>query len=441
MRLASRPTVALCLSAALAAPLRAAWGQEPASAADSLRLGMLQQQATQVDPRQHQFGLLAKQTDLRLHNLSAERLPSFSTEGVAQYQSETIDASSVFGNAGIPTPNKDSYDSRLKIEQSIFDPTINARKKVETASLAQSEAGVRTSLHPLRQEVNDAFFSGALLAEQRRIIAVTITDLEKQLEEARIRVKEGAALPSDTGQIQATLLLRRQDEVEVEAKRKAAVIKLTVLVQQPVSTSSPFVLPDLTAQTAQAQQGLDSLRARPEFTQYARSRDLLARQSDALSADRQPKISLFGQAGFGRPGLNPISDTFHGYYLGGIQVKWAPWNWGSTGRERQALETQARIVATEEAAFKSRLSRQIQDDLADIERLDTAQALDDQIVSLREAVAAETGIRFHEGVVTASEYVDRSTDVLQARLARATHRVEQVEARARLLTTLGLEIQ
>ncbi|MGE5231623.1 MAG: TolC family protein, partial [Deltaproteobacteria bacterium] len=305
----------------------------------------------------------------------------------------------------------------------------------------QSEAGVRTSLHTLRQEVNDAFFSGALLAEQQRIIEVTITDLEQRLEEARVRVKEGAALPSDTGQIQATLLLRRQDEAQVEARRRAAVAKLAELVQQPVSTSSAFVLPDLTAETAQAEQGLDSLRARPEFAQYARSRDLLASEADALGADRLPKVSLFGQAGIGRPGLNPIRNDIHGYYLGGIEVTWAPWNWGSTGRERQALETQARIVATEEAAFRNRLSRQIQDDLADIARLDTAQALDDRIVSLREGVAAETGIRFHEGVVTASEYVDRSTDVLEARLARATHRVEQIEARARLLTTLGLEIQ
>ena len=43
-------------------------------------------------------------------------------------------------------------------------------------------------------------------------------------------------------------------------------------------------------------------------------------------------------------------------------------------RAAGCLETQARIVATEEQAFKSRLSRQIPDDLADIERLDTAQA-------------------------------------------------------------------
>jgi outer membrane protein TolC len=50
-------------------------------------------------------------------------------------------------------------------------------------------------------------------------------------------------------------------------------------------------------------------------------------------------------------------------------------------------------------------------------------------------------VRFSEGVVTASEYLDRTTELLGAQLDRARHRVELAQARARLLTTLGLEVQ
>jgi phage terminase Nu1 subunit (DNA packaging protein) len=42
--------------------------------------------------------------------------------------------------------------------------------------------------------------------------------------------------------------------------------------------------------------------------------------------------------------------------------------------------------------------------------------------------------------VTAAEYVDRQTDVLEARIARARHRVERAQAQARFLTTIGLEV-
>ncbi|HKT60129.1 MAG TPA: TolC family protein [Gemmatimonadales bacterium] len=435
-----RVGVAACLIAVGITPAKAQ--QTLGSAADSLRLSALHQEAIAKDPRQRQFELLAKQTGLRLRNLSAERLPSISAQAQAQYQSEVFTAPSQPGGGTVfPSPSKDSYDGHVSVEQAIVDPTIGVRQQVERAQLAESEAEVRTALFDLRREVNDAFFSAALLAERRRLIGATIADLEKQLEEARVRVREGAALPSDTAAIQATLLERQQDDAEVDADRQAALVRLTELVKRPVSGADPFALPDLTAATTQARQGLDSLRIRPEYEQFARTREVLARQQQQVSADQKPRLSAFGEAGYGRPGLNPVSESFDSYYLAGVKVRWAPWNWGSSSREREALAIQREIVASEEAAFTSRLTRDVQNDLADIDRLDAALALDDQIVSLRERVDAETAARFREGVVTASEYVDRSTDVLEARLARATHRVEQVQARARFLTSLGLEIQ
>jgi outer membrane protein TolC len=50
-------------------------------------------------------------------------------------------------------------------------------------------------------------------------------------------------------------------------------------------------------------------------------------------------------------------------------------------------------------------------------------------------------VRLGEGVITASEYLDRHTEWLTAQFDRARHRVELAQARARVLTTLGLEVQ
>ena len=54
-------------------------------------------------------------------------------------------------------------------------------------------------------------------------------------------------------------------------------------------------------------------------------------------------------------------------------------------------------------------------------------------------VGAETAI--NDAIVTASEYLDRSTEVLGARFTQASHRVELAQASARFLTTLGLEVR
>ena len=432
------PSIAILLAVTI---LPVAAQQTAATASDSLRLGALHREAVARDPRQQQFSLLASRSALRLRNLSAERLPSISAEARAYYQSDVFEAPHLPGGVSFPSPSRDTYDTRISVEQPILDPGIGPRKQLERASLAESEARVRATLFGLRQEVNEAFFMAALLAEREAIIAATIQDLETRLKEARARVREGAALPSDTAAIQATLLERRQDQSELASNRRAALIRLTELVRRPVSATDLTILPDLSAETAEARRGLADLRIRPEYEEFIRARERLARQEDVVSADVRPRLSAFGRVGYGRPGINPISDHFDAYYVAGLELKWAPWNWGSTGRDRAALGLEREIVATEEAAFTSSLTRSIQTDLATVDRLDSTLVLDDQIVTLRERVQRETGLRFQEGVVTASEYLDRSTDVLKARLARATHRVEQVQARARFLTTLGLEIR
>jgi outer membrane protein TolC len=337
--------------------------------------------------------------------------------------------------------SKDTYDARLSVEQPILDLTVGPRRGVERARLAESEAEVRSALYRLRREVNDAFFSAALLDERGRLIEATLADLEGRLQEARVRVREGAALPGDTAAIRATLLERRQDQDRVEADRRAALTRLSELIGQPVPDPAPLALPDLAAPAAEARDHVAGLRVHPEYDRLARTRERLTRQEAVVAAGQRPRVSAFGRAGYGRPGLNPVLDQFDSYYVFGLQVRWAPWTWGSTGREREALALQREIVASEEAAFAGSLARAVQGDLADMDRLERALALDQEIVALRERVEREARLRFTEGVMTATEYLDRSTDALEARLARSAHRVEQVQARARLLNTLGVEIR
>jgi outer membrane protein TolC len=135
-----------------------------------------------------------------------------------------------------------------------------------------------------------------------------------------------------------------------------------------------------------------------------------------------------------------LSSDFQTYWLGGVQVHWTPWTWGTTSRDREINELQREIVSTNEEAFRRSLERGVQQSIATIARLDSALALDDQVVRLRETIDAETRAKLREGVVTAADYVDKSTDLLTARLIRIQHRVELAQARTAFLTTLGVEV-
>jgi outer membrane protein TolC len=289
--------------------------------------------------------------------------------------------------------------------------------------------------------VNDAFFTALLLQERESQTILAIAGLDARLREMAIRLRDGAALPGDTAAIAATVLQRRQDLAQSRADRRAALARLTELVHAQISDSVALALPDLAPAVARAQAAPPSeTRARPEFAQFEATRARLASQEAVESAQDRPKVSAFGRVGYGRPGLDQLASGFQPYFLGGLQFEWKPSTWGTTTRERQVLELERQITTTNERTFADQLSRGVQPFLAAMTRLDTAIALDDRIVALRAEIERETAAKLREGVVTASEYVDRNTDLLSARLASAQHRVELAQARAGYLTTLGLEI-
>ena len=407
---------------------------------DSLRLSTLRTAALNQDPRAAQLELLAAQSALRLDNINATLRPTLSIGGQGQYQSDVASIPINLPGVTLPKPPHDTYDAHLEALQPILDPTLSARRNVERAQTAESQARVRTALYSITESVNTAFFTALRSQAQAAELETTLIDVEAQLRVADERVKAGTALHSEANLLRAELLKRRQAIAEQNAGRRAAIGVLSDLTGKHIDPLTPLSAPDLTNAITVVNDS-SSVRNRPEYQQFQRSLDVLQHAEEASKAQERPRVSAFGRAGYGKPGLNALRDQFETYWLAGIQFQWNPFNWGSTGRDRQVTEIQKSIVSTEEKAFTASLRRGVEEDIASIERLDSALVQDDQIIALREDILAETRARYSEAVITSADYIDRQTDVLAARLSRASHRVELAQARAHLLTTLGIEVR
>ena len=408
-----------------------------AQRADTLTLGEVLRASRREDPRAAQLALERVRSALRLERIGADRLPTLRVSGQAQYQSEvtSIGDEAPAAPFPFPTPSRDTYDARLDLRQPILDLTIASRRAAELGGHAEAEAQIEATLYALRAEAIEAFFAAALAASRAEAIEATLRELEASRLVAAARVREGTALRSEEATIRAELLRRRQDADEARAERAAALSIVTALTG--IETDSGSVIHVTDASHAP----LPDSVSRPELTLYARRQDRLQLQERALASSDLPRLTAFGRAGYGRPGLDLLGDEFGGWWLGGVQLEWSPRLWGSEGRERELLRIEREIVATEAAAFRASVRRAAARDAAAIARLTDALTLDEEIVGLRESVERETRLRFEEGVVTSAELVDRSSDVLAARIARATHRLELARARARYRNLMGLEVE
>ena len=402
-------------------------------------LDALQDSAAANNPRARQLALLSRQSELRRRNIAGELLPAITLESQTQYQSDVARVPV----PGAPTPPHDTYDARIILHQRLFDPSHGPRRAVERAQLAQSRAAVASTLYATRARVNDAYFGVLRAQAQSEELRAGLSAIEAQTAVAAARVREGAALPSEEMTLRAESLRRRQLLAEVEITRDAALATLASVTGVGLGTAVRLAVPDLTAALPPARDIAAGarLRDRPEYEQFASARALLREQERARAAQDLPRAFAFGRAGYGQPGLNPLNDSFDSYWLAGLQVQWAPWTWAAGRRDREVLAAQREIVTSEEAAFTEQLRREATLDLSAVHRLEASVRLDDEIIAAREAIAEEARIRFAEGVVTSAEFVERQTELLSARLARALRRVELAQARARLLTTLGVAVR
>ncbi len=411
-----------------------------AQAPDSLRLDALRSAALERDPRAREIELLTEQSRLRLKSIDTDRLPSFSSEARAQHQSDVSTIPINLPGVSIPTPPYNTYDAHVDVQQRLYDPSLAPRRGVERAQLAESQARVRSALFGLTETVNAAFYTALLAETQVAELQTTVTDLAAQLAVAEARVEAGSALPGEANTLRAELLRRLQTVDEQKSARKAALSVLSDLAGRQIDTAVVLAAPNFTSDSI-TRASLATIRSRPEYQQFARTRELLDNLNRTKSAQDKPRLSAFLRTGYGRPGLNALSDKFDGYWLGGLQVQWTPWNWGNTNRERQLNALQSQIVSAEESAFTEGLQRAIEQDVASIERLAISLRSDEQIIELRENILRETRARYGEAVITSAEYVDRQTDLLAARLNRAAHRVQLSQAHAHLNTTLGLGVR
>ena len=406
---------------------------------DTIRLGALHQRALAADPREAQRALVLAQARLRTANIDADRRPTLAFESHAQYQSDV--ARIPVALPGTNPPPHDTYDARLAATQRLYDPTVGSRRALERAQLGAATARIDVTLHAVRQHVNETFFAALRAQEHTEELRNGVADLEAQLRVAESRVREGAALGSEAFAIRAELLRRRQLLLEWETHRRASLGILADLTGVPMDSTTLLDAPDLAREVADVRAAVATLRARPEFGQFDRARELLDAQARARGAQDRPRVSAFGRAGYGRPGLNPLATEFDSYWLAGVQLQWSPWTWGAGARDREVLALQQRILEADERAFGDQLARAVAHDLATVDRLAATIGTDDEIIALRERIATETRARYTEGAVTSAEYVNRQTDVLSARLTRAIHRTELAQARARVLTTLGIEVR
>jgi hypothetical protein len=246
------------------------------------------------------------------------------------------------------------------------------------------------------------------------------SEMNSRLAVVESGVRNGIMLASNADVLKAELVKVDQQLLEIDLGRESVRDILGEYLKQALPPDIQFALPVFT----EPEDTLTILR--PELR-------LLDLQTSKLDANK----ALFGQLGYGRPGLNMLSNDFDTFSMFGARLSWTPWNWNQVRRDRQWFDLQKSIVQTQKETFEQQIRILLKKDRAEIRKFEALIQKDDEIITLRSKITHTFAAQLENGVVTATDYLAELNAETQARLNKQFNIIRLASAQAAYLYDSG----
>lgn len=356
-------------------------------------------------------------SDLRIQNLGVAWNPQMNLNGQATYQSEVTKVSVPIPGISIPSPSKDQYKAYLDVKQTIYDGGITeANRSVEKSGLAAELQNFEVDIYSLHEKVNQFYFTILLMKENEEVMKLKRSVLDERIRVMESGFKNGTVTARDLDILKAEKLLTEQQISEIHADKLSGLGALGILINQNLNENTALVEPVKNAKSNEI--------SRPEIKYFDLLGNKLDQSSQLLQKTRNPKLFGFGQAGYGRPGLNMLKDTFDPYYLVGLGVSWTVLDWKLTARNRKILEVQKELVGSQKANFDQNLSIALFKADEAIKKADQLLKIDEELVGMRTIIAKSSAIQLENGAITSADYIIDLNAATQAFVSQKSHKVQ-----------------
>ncbi len=402
-------------------------------AQESVTLEQCQTWARENQPVLKQLDLYQQILNLKNENNATSFLPQVNLNGQATYQSDVTKIGISIPNMKIPVVDKDQYKFYLDFKQMIWDGGLSkAKELINNAESAGNLQQTEIELYQVKEKVNQFFFTSFLIQENLKILdkkSETLAERRKILESA---VNNGMVLASELDQLLAELIKTDQMVIELKSNKETVTYALSILTGKTTGQMANLVL-------SEDQVMLDKPLMRPELDLFSKQNELLNVNSEILKKQRNPKLFGFGQAGYGKPGLNMLNNEFDTYYLVGLGFNWNVLDWKTTKRQQQQLKLQQDIIQTKQESFIRNIDLATDQQNKQISQFTELMKSDQKLIEIRERITKTSASKLENGAITMADYIQDLNAETTAKLTLETHKIQIQEARIKLENIRGIQ--
>ena len=370
---------------------------------------------------------------LRISNIGSAWNPQLNLNAQATYQSDVTRIALPMPGIEIPALPKDQYKAYLDVRQNIYDGGISrSSRELEKASLEADIQNIEVEINVLNDRINQLFFGTLSLDESKKILALKEQTLGERLKVLESGYRNGMVTLRDVELIRAEILLTRQQLAEVEAEKISAAGSLRILTGAKIGPETILAEPIAAVTTRSVN--------RPELKLFDLLGNKIETNSSLLQTMRNPKLFAFGQAGYGRPGLNMLATEFDSYYLVGVGLSWNIFDWNQTSRNRQMLNLQKEMVTSSRNLFNQNLEISLFRAHESIKKAENLLQSDKQLLAMRGKIAQQSASQLENGTITSADYIVDLNAETQAKINQQSHKIALLQAIANYNTLTGNQI-
>jgi outer membrane protein TolC len=347
---------------------------------------------------------------------ASTQLPQANLSGQATWQSDVTSIPLKFPGIDIPSPTKDQYRALLELNQSLYDGGNHktADEQIKQ-SLAMEIASTDVSLYGLRESVCRAYFGARIADLTIQQLQILIADLEQKSVRLSTQIREGIASGYQDAVSKVKIMEAKQSIRDAIKMKQAAIQTINILTGINLDTAARF------DQSILNIAGGNSLR--PEHQLFDAQKKLQIALFDNSIVKYNPKINAFAQLGYGRPGLNVLSNEFKPYSILGLRAQWnlSDLYLKQKNKEKNILQANLDKVQIQEEAFNiQQKSKSITQEL-DIKNYEESLLEDEQVITLYEKILVSSAAQFENGISSMNDYSNDANNLAQAKIKRDVH--------------------
>lgn len=365
-------------------------------------------------------------------NQNMKWLPQVDLSGQATYQSAVTSFPAKLPGVTVDELSKDQYKGTLDLLQPVYDGgVISTQKKLQHAATSVESQRVEVDMYQLRSKVNAYFFTALLMEENIKLMNLVKEDLTNNIKKVSAQAENGIATNSNVDILKAELLKTSQKIIEFNATRKAAMQMLEILTGTAIDANTSFVKPAATADAGEA------MVDRPELKLFDFQKQQFQLQSKLIGAKVNPKLSLFANGGYGKPGLNMLKNEFQWFYIGGVKLSIPITGQFTKQRDQRVLRIQEQIVDRQKENFLSNNKQLLIQQRNDVEKYRELVSTDAEIVALRTKIKENASFRLANGIITSGDYITEMNAENQAMLTQKLHEIQLLQSQYNYKLILG----